>query len=74
MEDGCPLLLPCEGHLADACWRPDCQLEAVCQGGYLGLRSRAAGGRLLQMRRTGRHRLAFYSPLFGYCEQWEVRP
>ena len=42
------------------------------QGAWFGFRSAAAGGRLLQARRRGCSRLAFFSAGFGVWEQWEL--
>lgn len=44
----------------------------VIQDGWLGFRSAAAKGRLLQARRKGSSRLAFFSSNFGIWEQWKV--
>ena len=51
---------------------PAALLEVVRQGEWFGLRSAAAGARFLQARRRGGRRLAFFSPHFGVCEQWEL--
>ncbi|MEW5307765.1 MAG: hypothetical protein WDW36_010141 [Sanguina aurantia] len=49
-------------------------LEVVRQGGFIGLRSAAAGGRFLQPRRKAPHRLVFFNTNCGVWEQWEVEP
>ena len=41
-------------------------------GKYYGFRSHAAGGKLLQARRSARRAPCFYSFNFGVCEQWEL--
>ena len=41
-------------------------------GKYYGFRSHAAGGKLLQARRSARREPCFYSFNFGVCEQWEL--
>ena len=48
------------------------QLEVIRQGSWVGFRSAAACDRLLQARRRGAHRLAFFSANLGTWEQWEV--
>ncbi|MEO2191636.1 MAG: hypothetical protein ABGY24_04270, partial [bacterium] len=45
-------------------------LEVVRDGPWVGLKSWVANGALLQAKRKGTHRLAFYSPRFGVYEQW----
>ena len=45
-------------------------LEVVRDGSWVGLKSWVANGALLQAKRKGTHRLAFYSPRFGVYEQW----
>ncbi|KAK9834904.1 hypothetical protein WJX81_007590 [Elliptochloris bilobata] len=47
-------------------------LEVIHKGGYVGLRSAAAGGRFLQARRRAPHRLCFFSPRLGVWEQFQV--
>lgn len=47
-------------------------LEVIRQGQWVGFRSQASGDRLLQARRRGAHRLAFFSCNLGTWEQWEV--
>lgn len=47
-------------------------LSTLAQGAWFGFRSAAAGGRLLQARRRGCSRLAFFSAGFGVWEQWEL--
>lgn len=47
-------------------------LEVIRQGQWLGFRSQASGDRLLQVRRRGAHRLAFFSANLGTWEQWEL--
>lgn len=51
---------------------PGTHFEVIRQGQWVGFRSQAAGDRLLQARRRGAHRLAFYSPNLGTWEQWEM--
>jgi len=53
--------------------RSNLSLRARRQGGYLGLRSAAAGGRFLQARRRAPHRLCFFSPRLGVWEQFKAR-
>ena len=45
-------------------------LEVVRDGPWIGLKSWVANGALLQAKRKGTHRLAFYSARFGVYEQW----
>lgn len=45
-------------------------LEVVRDGPWVGLKSWVANGALLQAKRKGTHRLAFFSPRFGVYEQW----
>ena len=47
-------------------------LDVVRRGESIGLKSHVAGGKLLQARRKGAYRMAFYSERFGVCEQWEM--
>ena len=47
-------------------------LEVIRQGQWVGLRSPLASDKLLQARRKGPHRLAFFSPHLGTWEQWEL--
>ncbi|KAL4528837.1 hypothetical protein Ndes2526B_g07064 [Nannochloris sp. 'desiccata'] len=46
--------------------------EVIKQGQWVGFRSAVASDRLLQARRRGAHRLAFFSPNLGTWEQWEI--
>ena len=58
-----------------SCARRRPSLACSCphlQGGYLGFRSRSAGGRYLQARRRAPS-LAFHSTLCGVWEQWEAQ-
>ena len=72
---GCPVLLPdAAPALADAWRTPGAQLHVVVSGPHVGFFSHAAGGRFMQIRRSGTHRLAFFSPRLGVYEQWAVRP
>lgn len=48
------------------------QLEILRQGPWIGLRSSIAGDRLLQARRRGPNKIAFFSSNLGTWEQWEV--
>ena len=47
-------------------------LDVVRRGEWIGLKSHVAGGKLLQARRKGAYRMAFYSERFGVYEQWEM--
>eukprot|EP00890_Picochlorum_soloecismus_P005654 jgi/Picsp_1/608/NSC_00605-R1_protein len=47
-------------------------LDVVRRGEWIGLKSFVAGGKLLQARRKGAYRMAFYSERFGVYEQWEL--
>jgi hypothetical protein len=47
-------------------------LDVVRRGDWIGLKSHIAGGKLLQARRRGAYRMAFYSDRFGVYEQWEM--
>ena len=53
---------------------PEAYLTVVwqAQGGFLGLRSDALGGLLLQARRRAPHDLIFFSDRLGVYEQWQV--
>jgi hypothetical protein len=51
---------------------PETHLEIIKQGQWVGFRSVVASDRLLQARRRGAHRLAFFSPNLGTWEQWEI--
>ena len=46
-------------------------LEVVREGPWVGLKSWVANGALLQAKRKGTYRLAFFSKRFGVYEQWE---
>lgn len=46
--------------------------EVLRQGAWIGLRSSITGDRLLQARRKGPQRIAFFSANLGTWEQWEV--
>jgi hypothetical protein len=62
-------LLPCAD--ADESAR-EAHLEVIRQGEWVGFRSACARDRLLQARRRGAHRLAFFSANLGTWEQWAV--
>lgn len=47
-------------------------LMVTRQGRWLGFRSNAAGGKMLQARKRGANKLCFYNQNFGTFEQWET--
>ena len=76
---GLPAVCKCSGrtrHLACmpcACLTACLLFAGPClQGPYLGFRSAAAGGRMLQPRKKGPQRLLLASKLFGIWEMWEA--
>lgn len=63
------ILAPSDGaDLSD----PVAHFEVIRQGQWVGFRSSMASDRLLQARRRGPHRLAFFSQNLGTWEQWEM--
>ena len=51
---------------------PSTHLVVLKQGRWLGFRSTAAGGRLLQARKRGPSKLCLFNHNFGIFEQWET--
>lgn len=51
---------------------PATHLVVIKQGRFLGFRSNAAGGKLLQVRKRGASKLCFFNFNFGINEQWET--
>lgn len=47
-------------------------LEVVRHGEWVGFRSMVAKNAMLQAKKKGAHKIAFYSPRFGIYEQWNV--
>ncbi|WPT14379.1 hypothetical protein PSENEW3_00000509 [Picochlorum sp. SENEW3] len=47
-------------------------LEIVRHGEWVGFRSMVANNAMLQAKKKGMHKIAFYSPRFGIYEQWNV--
>ena len=51
---------------------PATHLVVLKQGRYIGFRSNAAGGKMLQVRKRGGSKLCFFNFNFGINEQWET--
>ena len=63
-----PSTLAAAASIAD----PATHLTVVRQDRFVGFRSDAAGGKMLQARKRGASKLCFYNANFGINEQWEV--
>ncbi|KAK9810402.1 hypothetical protein WJX72_010175 [[Myrmecia] bisecta] len=70
-EESLPVLTLCQESSRHP-FRIAARLEVVHKGEFVGFRSAEAGGRFLQARKRSRHRLCFYSTLWGVWEQWQV--